>query len=172
MSGLPALAQATGPADVQAIGVSITSLIGSLGAAGAAVAVTYYFLAFLRSETEKQNHVLEEFRQYHADTQMKFQDQLDRITDRQQHLQQAYQEQISRMAEAQATLLHDAVLVMRSVEKSLESSTTTIHGMERTVSALRASIRSIDLILHRVAKERGEAHQPAPPAKESRREPS
>jgi DNA anti-recombination protein RmuC len=172
MSGLPALAQVANPAEMHAIGVSITSLIGSLGAAGAAVAVTYYFLAFLRNEAQKQGHVLEEFRQYHTDSQKKFQDQLDRLTDRQQQLQQAFQDQITRMAESQGSLLRDAVLAMRSVEKSLEGSTGTIHGMEKTVFALQASMRSIDLILHRVAKERGSAHRSAPPIKESRREPS
>jgi DNA anti-recombination protein RmuC len=173
MSGLPALAQVTHPSDAQAIGISITSLIGSLGAAGAAVAVTYYFLAFLRNEAQNQDRVLEEFRQYHTDSQKKFQDQLDRLADRQQQLQQAFQDQITRITESQGTLLRDAVLAMRSVEKSLEGSTGTIHGMERTVSALQASMRSIDLILHSVAKERGASQRASrpPTIKEPRHEP-
>ena len=69
MSGLSVLAQAAGVVDPNTIGVSATSLIGSLGAAGAAVAVTYYFLGFLRTEGEKQSRVFGEFRDYHAESQ-------------------------------------------------------------------------------------------------------
>jgi DNA anti-recombination protein RmuC len=174
MSGLFALAQAMNTGDGNAIGVSITSLIGSLGAAGAAVAVTYYFLGFLKNEAEKQKGVLEEFRGHHTESQKKFQDQLDRLSDRQQQLQQAFQEQINRMAEAQNTLLRDATLAMKSVEKILESSTATIHGLEKTVTTLQVSMRRIDSILRRVVEDRGVAHKasPLPPVKESRREPS
>jgi hypothetical protein len=174
MSGLVGLVLAANPGDTNAIGVSITSLIGSLGAAGAAVAVTYYFLGFLKDEAEKQKAVLEEFREYDTQSQKKFQDQLDRLSDQQQQLQHAFQEQVSRMAEAQSTLLRDAILVMKSVEKSLESSTATIHGMEKTVTALQASMRSIDVILRRVVEDRGAADKavPHPHIKESRREPS
>jgi DNA anti-recombination protein RmuC len=173
MSGFFALAQAANPVDANAVGVSITSLIGSLGAAGAAVVVTYYFLGFLKNEAEKQKAVLEEFRGHHTDAQKKFQDQLDRLSDRQQQLQHAFQEQISRMAEAQNTLLRDAILVMKAVEKSLEGSTATIHGMEKTVTTLQVSMRRIDSILRRVVEDRGAAHKSSvpPPIQESRRGP-
>ncbi len=110
MSGLSVLAQAAGVVDPNTIGVSITSLIGSLGAAGAAVAVTYYFLGFLRTEGEKQTRVFGEFRDYHAESQRKFQDQLERLTDRHEQLQRAFQDQISRMTEIQNSLLRDAIL--------------------------------------------------------------
>lgn len=36
--------------DPSTVGIAVCSLIGSLGAAGAALAVSYYFLAFLREE--------------------------------------------------------------------------------------------------------------------------
>jgi hypothetical protein len=47
------------PVDPNTIGIAITSLIGSLGAAGAAVAVTYYFLAYLRDETDRHKQEVE-----------------------------------------------------------------------------------------------------------------
>jgi hypothetical protein len=72
MNGLFVLAQAGTTVDPNAIGMSITSLIGSLGAAGAAVAVTYYFLGFLRNEGQKQDRIFSEFRDYHAESQFQF----------------------------------------------------------------------------------------------------
>jgi hypothetical protein len=150
MSGLSVVAQAAGVVDPNTIGVSITSLIGSLGAAGAAVAVTYYFLGFLRTEGEKQTRVFGEFRDYHAESQRKFQDQLERLTDRGEQLQRTFQDQISRMTEIQNSLLRDAILAMKSVEKTLENSVQTIHGMEKTVASLQFSVSNIDLIVRRI----------------------
>src|SRR5262245_56201775 len=97
MTNLFLYAQAANAVDPNAVGISITSLIGSLGAAGAAVAVTYYFLGFLKTEGEKQDRVFQEFRDYHAESQRKFQEQLDRLTDRQEQLQRAFQDQVSRL---------------------------------------------------------------------------
>ena len=150
MSGLFVLAQAASTVDPNTIGVSITSLIGSLGAAGAAVAVTYYFLGFLRTEGEKQNRVFGEFRDYHADSQKKFQDQLERLTDRQEQLQRAFQDQVTRMTETQNALLRDAIMAMKSVEKTLESSTGTLHSMEKTVAMLQVSTNGIDMVVRRL----------------------
>ncbi len=152
MRGLYILAQAAGSVDSNAIGVSVTSLIGSLGAAGAAVAVTYYFLGFLRTEGEKQTRVFGEFREYHTESQRKFQDQLERLTDRHEQLQHAFQEQISRLIDGQNSLLRDAILAMRSVEKNLENSTQTIHEMEKIITALQFSVNGIDAVIRRVTE--------------------
>jgi flagellar hook-basal body complex protein FliE len=164
MSGLSVLAQAAGTVDPNTIGVSITSLLGSLGAAGAAVAVTYYFLGFLRAEGEKQSHVFGEFREYHAESQRKFQDQLERLTDRHEQLQRAFQDQISRMTEIQNSLLRDAILAMKSVEKSLESSVQTVHGMEKTIASLQFSVNSIDLIVRRITENGMAVRKSSPPS--------
>src|SRR6516165_3341117 len=129
MNSLLILAQAANSVDPGTIGVSITSLLGSLGAAGAAVAVTYYFLGFLKDQGEKQNRVFDEFRDYHAESQKKFQDQLDRITDRQEQSQRAFQDQVGRITEAQNALLRDTIVAMKSVEQTLNSSTVTIRGI-------------------------------------------
>ncbi len=99
MNGLISFAQAASTIDPSAVGVSITSLIGSLGAAGAAVAVTYYFLIFLKDQSEKQNRLFEEFKDYHAESQKKFQDQLDRLSDRQEQSQRGFQDQVTRITE-------------------------------------------------------------------------
>jgi flagellar hook-basal body complex protein FliE len=150
MSGLSVLTQAASTVDPNAIGVSITSLIGSLGAAGAAVAVTYYFLGFLRNEGEKQSRVFAEFRDYQANSQKKFQDQLERLTDRQEQLQRTFQEQIARITETQNALLRDAILAMKSVEKTLEASGQTIHGVEKSVTALQFAVNGIDDMVRRM----------------------
>jgi hypothetical protein len=69
--------------DPNAIKLSITALLGSLGAA---IAVTYYFLAFLRDAAERQARLVEDFKDYHRDSQKMFQDQLDRLSDRSEQL--------------------------------------------------------------------------------------
>ena len=149
MNSLSVLAQAANIVDPGAVGVSITSLLGSLGAAGAAVAVTYYFLGFLKDQGEKQNRLLQEFRDYHAESQEKFQDQLDRLTDRREQSQRAFQDQVSRVTEAHGTLLRDAIIVMKSVERTLDRSTETIHGIEKTISSLQLAVGAIDVVVRR-----------------------
>jgi len=150
MNGLFVLAQAATNVDPNAIGVSITSLIGSLGAAGAAVAVTYYFLGFLRNEGQKQDRIFSEFRDYHAESQKKFQDQLERLADRQEQFQRGVQDQVSRMSETQNTLLRDSVLAMKAVEKSLDNSIATVHGMEKAIGVLQISMNGMDVMMRRM----------------------
>lgn len=150
MNGLFVFAQAAATVDPNAIGVSITSLIGSLGAAGAAVAVTYYFLGFLRNEGQKQDRIFSEFRDYHAESQRKFQDQLDRLADRQEQFQRGFQDQVSRLCDSQNALLRDNILAMKSVEKTVEGWSGTIHGMEKSVGALQVSTNGIDVMIRRM----------------------
>ena len=150
MNGLLVFAQAAATVDPNAIGVSITSLIGSLGAAGAAVAVTYYFLGFLRNEGEKQDRIFSEFRDYHAESQKKFQDQLDRLADRQEQFQRGFQDQMSRMTESQSSLLRDSIMAMKAVEKTMDASTTTVRGIEKSIGALQVSFNGIDVMIRRL----------------------
>jgi phosphoenolpyruvate-protein kinase (PTS system EI component) len=149
MNGLMILGQATNTIDTGAVGVSITSLIGSLGAAGAAVAVTYYFLVFLKDQSEKQSRLFEDFKHYHAESQKKFQDQLDRLSDRQEQSQRGFQEQVTRITEAQNLLLRDAILAMKAVEKSQDSASDTIRGIEKTIVSLQAAVGAIEMLVHR-----------------------
>ncbi len=149
MNSIFFLAQSLTPVDSNAIGVSITSLIGSLGAAGAAVAVTYYFLNFLRDHGAKQDRLFDDFKDYHAESQKKFQDQLDKLYDRQETLQRAYQEQVGRITEGQNLLLRDAILAIKSVEKTMDNSTSMIHGIEKTVSSLQTALVAIDTMVRR-----------------------
>ena len=150
MTGLTTFAQATNSIDPSAVGVSITSLLGSLGAAGAAVVVTYYFLIFLKDQSEKQNRLFEDFKDYHAESQKKFQDQLDRLSDRQEQSQRGFQDQVTRITEAQNLLLRDAILAMKAVEKSQDGATETIRGIEKTVASLQIAVGAIDMLVHRV----------------------
>jgi flagellar hook-basal body complex protein FliE len=167
MNGLFVLAQAAANVDPNAIGVSITSVVGSLGAAGAAVAVTYYFLGFLRNEGEKQDRIFAEFRDYHAESQKKFQDQLERLADRQEQFQRGFQDQVSRMAETQNALLRDCILAMKAAEKTLDNSTATVHGMEKAIGAIQVSMSGIDVMIRRMI-EVGVDSKKAPPTPMSR----
>ena len=149
MSDLFVVAQAVNAVDPSTVGISITSLLGSLGAAGAAVAVTYYFLIFLKDQSEKQSRLFQDFKDYHAESQKKFQDQLDRLSDRQEQSQRGFQDQVTRITEAQNLLLRDAILAMKAVEKSQDSATETIRGIEKTIASLQLAVGAIDMLVHR-----------------------
>jgi len=144
MNGLFVLAQAASAPDFGTVGVSLTGLIGSLGAAGAAVTVTYYFLSFLKDQGKIQGRMFQDFKDFHTDSQKKIQEQVDRLTDRHMQSQRTFQDQISRITEAQNSLLREAVLAMKSVEKTLESSTETIRSIEKVTAALKTSVMAID----------------------------
>lgn len=87
------------------LGVQVTSLIGSLGAAGAAVCVTYYFLGFLREASTVFQKVVDDLKI-----------QLDILATRQEKSQQAFQDQLNLMARDQNIILHEVVAVMRSID--------------------------------------------------------
>jgi flagellar hook-basal body complex protein FliE len=158
MNGAMMFAQAANSIEGGAIGVSITSVLGSLGAAGAAVTVTYYFLGFLRDQGEKQGRLFQDFKDYHGDSQKKFQDQLDRLSDRQEQSQRGFQEQVTRITEAQNMLLRDAILAMKAVEKGQEGATETVRAIEKTVAALQLAVASIDMLVRRT----GDFRPPGP----------
>src|SRR5262245_60169764 len=147
MSAFSLLSETASNVDPGAVGVSITSLIGSFGAAGAAVAVTYYFLGYLKDQAGKQDRLFQEFRDYHTESQKKFKDQLDRLTERQVQSQQAFQEQIGRITDAQNLLLRDAIVATKSVEKTVDASTEAIRGIEKTIASLQTSIATIDAVI-------------------------
>jgi flagellar hook-basal body complex protein FliE len=171
MNSLFLLAQAATNVDPNAIGVSVTSLVGSLGAAGAAVAVTYYFLGYLRNEGQKQDRIFSEFRDYHAESQKKFQDQLERLADRQEQFQRGFQDQVARMSETQNALLRDCILAMKTAEKTLDNSTATVQGMEKAVGALQVCMNGIDVMIRRMI-EVGTDSKRTPPTPGPRETPS
>jgi hypothetical protein len=144
MTGLFVLAQAAAAHDTGPFGASLTSLIGSLGAAGAAVIVTFYFLSFLKDQGEKQAKIYQDFKDFHNESQKKLQEQVDRLTDRHMQSQRTFQDQICRITDAQNTLLREAVLAMKSVEKTLDSSTEAIRSVEKMTALLKTSVLAID----------------------------
>ncbi len=156
MIGLLTFAQLATSVDSGAVGVSVTSLVGSLGAAGAAVAVTYYFLSFLRDQGEKQRRLFQDFKDYHAESQQKFQDQLDRLSDRQEQSQRGFQDQVTRLTESQNLLFKDAILAMKAVEKSQDSAGEAIRTIEKTVASLQQAISAIDSQFRRAFDARSE----------------
>jgi uncharacterized protein HemX len=98
------------------IGVSITSLIGSLGAAGAAVAVVYYFLGFLKEQDGRLEKSAESIRQQ-LERQSDRQDQIQKsYADRQDQSQKAYQDHIERLSKAQEALTREMIESIRSLK--------------------------------------------------------
>jgi DNA anti-recombination protein RmuC len=144
MNALATLAQSGSLVDSNAVGLSVTSLLGSLGAAGAAVTVTYYFLGFLRDQAERQRRLFQDFKAYHNESQQKFQDQLDRLSNRQEHLQHRFQEQVTRITDVQNLLLKDAIMAIKAVERSQDVAGEAIRGLEKTVASLQQIIIAID----------------------------
>jgi hypothetical protein len=161
MTGLFVLAQSASVPEAGQIGVSLTGIIGSLGAAGAVVIVTFYFLSFLKDQGERQGRMYQDFKDFHTASQQKLQEQVDRLTDRHIQSQRTFQDQISRMTEAQSILLREAVFAMKSVEKTLESSTETIRSVEKMTASLKTSVLAIDDLV-RVANDPSTA--PSAPA--------
>lgn len=157
MNGLLTFVQSASSADSSAVGLSVTSLLGSLGAAGAAVAVTYHFLGFLRDQGEKQRRLFQDFKDYHAESQKKFQDQLDRLSDRQEQLQRGFQEQVTRITEAQNLLLKDAIMAIKAVERSQDGAGEAIRSLEKTVASLQQTISAIDAQFWRASDVRAAA---------------
>ncbi len=101
------------------VGLSITRLLGSLGAAGATLTATHYFLGFLKSRENGRARIVEEFKDHHSESQRKFQDQLDRLFTRQQENQHDFQTQIGQMSESHNIILRDAIVAMSASRTAL-----------------------------------------------------
>jgi methyl-accepting chemotaxis protein len=168
MTAFFVLAHAPGASASGPVGVPLTGLIGSLGAAGAAVIVTLYFLSFLKDQGEKQGRMYQDFKEFHTNSQKKLQEQVDRLTDRHMQSQRTFQDQISRITDAQNALLREAVLAMKSVEKTLESSTDTMRSVEKMTASLKTSVVAIDDLVRFASDSRKAADRSssgAPPLK-------
>jgi hypothetical protein len=147
MNQLPALAQITKTLAESDAGLSVTNLISSLGTAGAAVIVTYYFLNFLKDQDQGQKQIIVQFEEYHGESQQKFQEQLDRLADLQEASQHNFQEQVSRVTESQNAILRESILAMKSIEKTAEGSSATIRGIQKTIDSLELAVRIIDAVV-------------------------
>ena len=134
------------------VGLSITSLLGSLGATGAAIAVTRYFLGFLKYRENRQARVVEDFRCFHAESQKKFQDQLDRLSNRQVESQHDFQDQVDRMTESQNIILRDTIGTMKGMENTFDCSSATIDGVQKSIGSLRLTVCAVDFLLRDTAQ--------------------
>ena len=139
------------------VGLSITGLLGSLGAACAVVVVTRYFLGFLKNQRNGQAWIIENFRRNHARSQQKFQEQVDRLSSRQLRNQQDFQQHVDRMTESQTTILRDAITTMNRMEIAVECSSTTIRGIEKSMSSLGLTIEDIEGVLADITATGGQA---------------
>jgi len=167
MNELPALAQITQTLAESDVGLPVTNLISSLGTAGAAVIVTYYFLNFLKDQEQGQKQIVVQFEEYHAESQRKFQEQLDRLADLQEASQHNFQEQVSRITESQNAILRESILAMKSIEKTTEGSSATIRGIQKTIDSLQLAVRVIDAVVRRSIDDRAKESS-QPPVQENR----
>ncbi len=149
MNVLPSLTQITNTVAESDVGLPVTNLISSLGTAGAAVIVTYYFLNFLKNQEQGQKQIVVQFEEYYGESQRKFQEQLDRLADLQEASQHNFQEQVSRITESQNAILRESILAMKSIEKSTEGSSATIRGIQKTIDSLQLAVRVIDAVVRR-----------------------
>jgi ferritin-like protein len=161
MNELAPLAQITKSLAESDVGVPVTNLISSLGTAGAAVIVTYYFLSFLKDQEQWQKQIVVQFEEYHGESQRKFQEQLNRLADLQEASQRDFQEQVSRITESQNAILRESILAMKSIEKTTEGSSATIRGIQATIDSLQLAVRVIDTVVRRSIDDRAkEGSQP------------
>jgi len=163
MNELPALVQITTTLAESDVGLPVTDLISSLGTAGAAVIVTYYFLNFLKDQEQGQKQIVVQFEEYHGESQQKFQEQLDRLADLQEASQQSFQEQVGRLTESQNGILRESILAMKSIEKTTEGSSATIRGIQKTIDSLQLALRVIDAVVRRSIDDRAKQSS-LPPA--------
>lgn len=61
---------------------------------------------------------------------------------------------MTRITEAQNLLLRDAILAMKAVEKSQDSTTETVRGIEKTVATLQLAVAAIDMLVRRAVEVR------------------
>ncbi|MGO9921173.1 MAG: hypothetical protein ACLQIB_41590 [Isosphaeraceae bacterium] len=166
MNELPALAQITKTLAESDVGLPVTDLISSLGTAGAAVIVTYYFLNFLKDQEQGQKQIVGQFGEYHGESQRKFQEQLDRLADMQEASQNNFQEQVSRITESQNAILRESIMAMKSIEKTTAGSSATIRRIQKTIDSLQLAVRVIDAVVRQSIDDRAkENSQPAVPEK-------
>jgi hypothetical protein len=161
MNALLALAQFTRLFAESAVAWPVTDLLGSLGAASAAVCVTYCFLNFLRNQEERQKQILVQFDEIQKEAQRKFQEQLDRLADLREASQHNFQEQIGRLTESHNLILRESIVAMKSIEKTTERSTATTREIQKTIDSLHVAVRMIDTVVRRLIDVRGSA-DPAP----------
>ena len=137
------LAQAPTFVDAGA-GQLFPSLLGSLGTAGAAIAVTRWYVGFLRTKAERERRIIEDFKGCHSDLQREFQDQLDRLFDCHQQSQQAFQTYVALISDTQNTIVRDMIVMINNNEKIIDGSTEKILGIQTSIGALRPTGSAID----------------------------
>ena len=154
MNELPTLAQITKTVAEADVGLPVTNLISSLGTAGAAVIVTYYFLNFLKDQEQGQKQIVDQFEEYHRESQRKFQEQLDRLADLQEASQHDFQQRVSQITESQNAIIRESILAMKSIEKTTAGSSATIRGIQKTIDSLQLAVRVIDAAVRRSINDR------------------
>jgi phosphoenolpyruvate-protein kinase (PTS system EI component) len=139
----PILAQTATFADAH-LGRSLASLFGLLILAGTAVALARWYFDYLRGKGERQRRIIEDFNISHAELQKKFQEQLDRLSDRQQESQQDFQAYVAIMSDIQTMILRDVIVTIRNIEKINGGSAVATHGLTTTIRTVWPAIHALD----------------------------
>ncbi len=143
MNLVPILAQTATFLDASMV-QSLSFLFGSLAAAGTFVAITRWYVGHLTSRAERERRILEDFNISHAEIQRKFQEQLDRLSDRNLEAQQDFQAYVSLMSDISPMILRDVIVTMKTIEKIGGGSTVTSYGLETTISSVQPTVRAND----------------------------
>jgi uncharacterized membrane protein YhiD involved in acid resistance len=146
MNLFPVLAQAATVVDA-GMGLTLTSLLCSLGAAVAVVTLTRWFVGFLRRNGEGQSRIIEQYKGSYTESQRKFQEQLDRLSECSEESQHDFQDYIARISDNQNNMLRDVIVSMKNIEEINGGSSATIDGMKTRIGTLRMTVRELDGLL-------------------------
>ena len=144
-AGILVLTQAASPLDDN-IGMSMTALLGSLGAAVAVAAVTSYFLCFLKKQRREHKQFLERFLSSQSESQQKFQDQLERRISRNDLVQENFQERLNQLIVEQNAILLETSGAMKSIEKDMSTSSAAFQAVLKTVDSLQLVVSTLELL--------------------------
>jgi hypothetical protein len=156
------LAEVVTMADPNVIGFAVTSLVGSMAAAGAAVAVTYYFLSFLRNEGLKWNR-READRSADFDAAMNarrkdFLTTLERMAaesrDALADQRRSFRDELTtQIAEGRSTTA-DCMMVLKALMDRLDGAESDVSPRElrQALGGLQASINGIDVMVRRMVE--------------------
>jgi hypothetical protein len=133
MTVLPFLELATSVA-TSGTGLAVVRLLGSL-------------VASITKGSKGQERIIGQYKSSHEESQMKFQEQLDRLFDCRDESQHRFQVCVTLMSETQNTILQDVIDTLKSFEDLNTDSSLSIENVQTSVSALYTTIQTIDAIV-------------------------
>jgi hypothetical protein len=146
MTVLPFLELATSVA-TSGTGLAVVRLLGSRGLALTLATVARCLVASITKGSKGQERIIGQYKSSHEESQMKFQEQLDRLFDCRDESQHRFQVCVTLMSETQNTVLQDVIDTLKSFEDLNTDSSLSIENVQTSVSALYTTIQTIDAIV-------------------------